>query len=412
MAKNKNKKRKLSKTPIKKFQKKVEKQKKKKKQVEKAPVLVKEEDSDDSLSEPELESEKFQKLIEPYTKDQLIEFICDAAVNDSTILQRIRSTADRDISHRKIFVHGLGWDTTRETLMSAFNSYGEIEDLNVVIDRATGKAKGYGFVLFKTRAAANKALKQPQKKINNRVTSCQLASIGPAPPIQKDDTTGRKIYVSNVPSDADPEKLRTFFAKFGEIETGPMGFDSSTGKSRGFALFVYKTQEGAKKVLQEPYKMFEGHQLHCQRASENKTKPAVAVQQPVQTPVLAAVAASQNLALFSQHPTLNPLYGGLIGNPNAGLVAGSFHPMMAGALNPVAIPSTQVAGSSFGTAMGLGGYGPSHSLATFEGNPSLLGPYGSSATSLQGLQSYQSSNMQPFYGRNHPTAGAFPGYPS
>ncbi|XP_043696864.1 UBP1-associated protein 2B-like [Telopea speciosissima] len=401
MAKNKNKKRKVSQTPNKKPQKKVDK--KKKKQVEKAPAIVKEEYSDDSLSEPELESEKIQKLIEPYNKDQLIEFICDAAVKDSTILQSIRSIADRDISHRKIFVHGLGWDTTRETLISAFKSYGEIEDLNVVMDRATGKAKGYGFVIFKTRAAANKALKQPQKKINNRVTQCQLASIGPAPAVQNYDTTGRKIYVSNVHSDADAEKLRTFFAKFGEIETGPMGFDSSTGKSRGFALFVYKTQEGAKKVLEEPYKMFEGHQLHCQKASENKHKPAIAVQQPVQTPVLAAVAASQNLALFSQHPTLNPLYSGLLGNPNAGFVAGSFNPMMAGALNPIAIPSTQVAGSSFGNAMGIGGYGAPYGLGTFGGNPSLLGPYGSSATALQGLQSYQSSNMQP-------SSGAFPGY--
>ncbi|KAJ4967033.1 hypothetical protein NE237_018882 [Protea cynaroides] len=365
MARNKNKKRKLAK-------------KQQQQHLEKAPVVGKDSDSDseDSLSESELESGKIQKILEPYTKDQLIEFICDAAVKDSVILQSIRSTADRDISHRKIFVHGLAWDTTSESLTAAFKTYGEIEDLKVVTDRVTGKAKGYGFVIFKTRAGAKKALKQPQKKINNRVTSCQLASIGPIPAVQnQQDTTGRKIYVSNVNFDADPEKLRSFFAKFGEIEMGPMGFDVLTGKPRGFALFLYKTQAGAKKALEEPYKMFEGHQLHCHRASETKNKPANAMQLPVQTP-LAAVAAAQNLALFSQHPTLNPMYSGLVGHPNAGLLghpnaglvghqnagllAGPVNPLMASALNPVAIPSSQVAGGSLGNAMGMGGYGASH----------------------------------------------------
>ncbi|XP_010261157.1 PREDICTED: UBP1-associated protein 2A-like [Nelumbo nucifera] len=402
MARNKNKRRKLAK--------KSENKAGNKNEPEKAPAAVNEDDSDSASSEPEPDSEKVQKLLEPYTKDQLIEFICDAAVKDASLLQRIRSIADCDVSHRKIFVHGLGWDTTRETLISAFQPFGEIEDCNVVMDRATGKAKGYGFVLFTSRAGATNALKQPQKKINNRVTSCQLASVGPVTSQQTQDTTGRKIYISNVHSDADPEKLRAFFAKFGEIENGPLGFDLLTGKSRGFAMFVYKTQEGARKALEEPYKMFEGHQLHCQRAIENKNKPAA---QAVQAPVLAAVAAAQNLALFSQHPSLNPLYGGLLGNPTAGLVGGSINPLVAGALNPAVVPSAQVAGTSLGNAVGLGGYdASSHGLGSLSGSASLLGAYGS-ASALQGLQSYQTSQLgQSSSARTYPTGGTLTGYPS
>lgn len=49
----------------------------------------------------------------------------------------------------------------------------------MVTDRVTGKAKGFGFVLFKFRKGAMKSLKDPKKKINNRIVSCQLASTGP-----------------------------------------------------------------------------------------------------------------------------------------------------------------------------------------------------------------------------------------
>ncbi|CAA0833522.1 UBP1-associated protein 2A [Striga hermonthica] len=118
---------------------------------------------------------------------------------------------------------------------------------------------------------------QPQKVIDGRLASCQLASAGPiqgsapasmaavsGPPVS--EYTQRKIYVSNVSAEIDPSKLLEFFSKFGEIEEGPLGLDKQTGKPRGFCLFVYKNLESARKALEDPYKNFEGHSLHCQRA--------------------------------------------------------------------------------------------------------------------------------------------------
>ncbi|XP_077213018.1 UBP1-associated protein 2B-like [Tasmannia lanceolata] len=411
----KNKKQKLEKKALKKLKK---SDKKKKKQSEKSIAVPDPNPDSEPEPEPESDSEKIQKLLEPYTKDQLIEFLCEAAVSDSALLHRIRTTADHDVSHRKIFVHGLGWDTTRETLVSVFEPFGEIEDINVVIDKNTGRAKGYGFVLFKTRVSAAKALKQPQKKIKNRVASCQLASVGPVPLNQNYDTAGRKIYVSNVHSDADSDKLRAFFGKFGEIETGPIGYDLLSGKSRGFALFVYKTLEGAKKVLEEPYKMFEGHQLHCSRATDSSQKAKMGIQPP-QATALAAAAAVQNLALFTHNPSLNPAFNTLLANQNAGLFAGSVNPLAATMLNPSLSSTPHMPANSLGSTMslgsygasglggygasglggygasglGLGGYGASHGLGSLSSNSSVLGAYGSQDSSLQGFQSYQSPNL-------------------
>lgn len=390
---NRVKKIKQSKTPVKKLEKKL-----KKKKLEKAQQELPDNNSDSDSSLPE--SEKLQDLLEPYSKEQLVDLIVDAAVKDSSLYQRIRDTADRDVAHRKIFVHGLGWDTTRETLTEFFEVYGEIEDCNVVTDRNTGKAKGYGFVLFKERRATMKALKEPRKKINNRVASCQLASSGPVPPSESQDTSGRKVYVSNVHSDVDPEKLRSFFAKFGEIETGPIGFDMETGKSRGYALFVYKTKEGVRKALEEPNKTFDGYQLHCQRAFVGKNKAAV---QPVQAPVLAAMPP-QNM-MFNQQQSLNPMYSGLFAHPTAGFM--SVNPLMAaGALNQGFLPSSQV-GQVGGSSLGNGTVG----LGSFGGTPSVLGAYGSSSSQL-GLQHAYSNTPQASSSGAHPSGGSFSGYPS
>lgn len=216
----------------------------------------------------EEEDEPLHKLLQPFSKDQLEHLLCEAASSHPDLLHRIRRLADADHTHRKIFVHGLGWDTTADTLLDAFKPYGDIEDCNAVSDKLSGKSKGYGFILFKHRAAARRALREPQKRIGNRMTACQLASAGPvpAPPPPISEYTQRKIYVSNVASDVDPHRLLHFFAKYGEIEEGPLGLDKTTGKPKGFALFVYKAAESAKKALEEPHKSFDGRILHCQKA--------------------------------------------------------------------------------------------------------------------------------------------------
>lgn len=75
------------------------------------------------------------------------------------------------------------------------------------------------------------------------------------------DVSARKVFVGNVPFDISSERLLSHFLTFGEIEEGPLGFDKGSGKSRGFAFFVYKTEEGARASLAEPVKTIDGHQV-------------------------------------------------------------------------------------------------------------------------------------------------------
>lgn len=271
----------------------------------------------------EASPESLRKLLEPFAKDLLVDLLRDAAAAHPDVLSAVRRAADADPVHRKIFVHGLGWDTNAETLTAAFSKYGEIEDCNAVRDKISGKSKGYGFILFKHRSGARAALQEPQKKIGNRMTACQLASTGPvptapppAPPVS--EYTQRKIYVSNVSADIDPQRLLQFFLKFGEIEEGPLGLDKQTGKPKGFTLFVYKSVESARKALEEPHKNFDGHMLHCQKAIDGP-KP----NKPFHPHHPAGGARGSH---FSRNES-NPSFMGGMGNHGAGGAVGPGHLM-------------------------------------------------------------------------------------
>jgi heterogeneous nuclear ribonucleoprotein A1/A3 len=208
-----------------------------------------------------------RKVIERFTPDQLINILQDAIIRHPDVLSAARAIADTDISQRKLFIRGLGWETTTEGLRSLFSTYGELEEAIVILDKVTGKSKGYGFVTFRHVDGALLALREPSKRIDGRVTVTQLAAAGNSGSnTNAADIALRKIYVSNVPPDLAGDKLLAHFSIYGEIEEGPLGFDKQTGRSKGFALFVYKTPEGAQAALLEPVKNVEGRQLNCKLA--------------------------------------------------------------------------------------------------------------------------------------------------
>lgn len=51
-----------------------------------------------------------------------------------------------DTTYTKIFVGGLAWETKRETMKKYFEQFGEIQEAVVIMDKNTGRSKGYGFV--------------------------------------------------------------------------------------------------------------------------------------------------------------------------------------------------------------------------------------------------------------------------
>ena len=67
----------------------------------------------------------------------------------------------KDTTYTKIFVGGLPYHTTDDSLRNYFAVFGDIEEAVVITDRQTGKSRGYGFVseilyIFKNNYAINR----------------------------------------------------------------------------------------------------------------------------------------------------------------------------------------------------------------------------------------------------------------
>lgn len=48
----------------------------------------------------------------------------------------------------KLFIGGISWDTDEDRLREYFQTYGEVVEVMIMRDRATGRARGFGFVVF------------------------------------------------------------------------------------------------------------------------------------------------------------------------------------------------------------------------------------------------------------------------
>ena len=59
---------------------------------------------------------------------------------------------------KKLYVGGLSYDTTEETLKSTFAEVGTVETAVIIKDRDSGRSKGFGFVEMSTEDEAKKAI--------------------------------------------------------------------------------------------------------------------------------------------------------------------------------------------------------------------------------------------------------------
>jgi RNA recognition motif-containing protein len=59
---------------------------------------------------------------------------------------------------QKLYVGNLSYHTTEGSLRTLFAEFGEIESVNVITDRETGRPKGFAFVEMATDQAAQAAI--------------------------------------------------------------------------------------------------------------------------------------------------------------------------------------------------------------------------------------------------------------
>ncbi|HWW02742.1 MAG TPA: RNA-binding protein [Candidatus Acidoferrum sp.] len=76
----------------------------------------------------------------------------------------------------KLFVGNLSFDTTENDLQDAFAAHGTVVEANLMMDRSTGRPRGFGFITMSTPEEAQKAIDALNgKELGGRALTVNLA---------------------------------------------------------------------------------------------------------------------------------------------------------------------------------------------------------------------------------------------
>lgn len=87
--------------------------------------------------------------------------------NSLNVLNSSEASEATPLKTKKLFVTGLSFYTSEKTLRAAFEGFGELVEVKVIMDKISKRSKGYAFVEYTTEEAAAAALKEMNGKIIN-----------------------------------------------------------------------------------------------------------------------------------------------------------------------------------------------------------------------------------------------------
>ncbi|MBA0822077.1 hypothetical protein Gotur_024266 [Gossypium turneri] len=182
----------------------------------------------------------------------------------------------------KLFIGGISWDTNEQRLKEYFDSYGEVVEAVIMKDRTTGRARGFGFVVFADPAVsdrvikekhnidgrmveAKKAVPRDEQNIMSRSTSSIHGSLGPG--------RARKIFVGGLASTVTESDFKKYFDQFGNITDVVVMYDHNTQRPRGFGFISYDSEEAVDQVLLKKFHELNGKMVEVKRAVPKELSP-------------------------------------------------------------------------------------------------------------------------------------------
>ena len=182
-----------------------------------------------------------------------------------------------------IFVGGLSWQTTEESLRYHFEQYGPVASVEVMKDRNTGDPRGFAFVVFSSLETVDLVMKDVGRhEINHKLVDVKRAQArGMAPPsihekrqmemkqqqqqhqqqqqqqqqqqplqhtvtgpTSSTPTECNKVFVGGLPPAVTKEDLVIRFTMFGTVVDAIVMMDQTNQRSRGFGFVTFDTGTG------------------------------------------------------------------------------------------------------------------------------------------------------------------------
>jgi RNA recognition motif-containing protein len=95
----------------------------------------------------------------------------------NSLLESKRLVGQQNITmSNKLFVGNLSFNTTENDLNDAFAAHGTVTETNLMMDRETGRPRGFGFVTMSSAEEANKAIEALNgKDMDGRALTVNIA---------------------------------------------------------------------------------------------------------------------------------------------------------------------------------------------------------------------------------------------
>ncbi|KAM1857234.1 hypothetical protein ACFX13_007326 [Malus domestica] len=183
--------------------------------------------------------------------------------------------------HGKLFIGGISWDTDEERLKEYFRKYGEVVEAVIMRDRATGRARGFGFVVFADPAVAERVV------MDKHMIDCRTVEAKKAVPKEDQHILNRtgvvngspgpgrtkKIFVGGLASTVTESDFKKYFDQFGTVTDVVVMYDHNTQRPRGFGFITYDSEEAVDRVLHKTFHELNGKMVEVKRAVPKELSP-------------------------------------------------------------------------------------------------------------------------------------------
>jgi len=178
-----------------------------------------------------------------------------------------KEESDVPEQQRKLFIGGLNFDTTNEDFRHYFSKFGDVTDSIIMTDKATGKSRGFGFIVYSHISMVDEVMDKRPHTLDGR-------TISPKRAVSKEETEKnngalsqvKKIFVGGIKEDTEEEHIREVFRKFGEIESIEVLVDRDTQKKRGFAFVTFLDHDVVDKIVTLKTHTINGHSCEVKKA--------------------------------------------------------------------------------------------------------------------------------------------------
>ncbi|MCA9376483.1 RNA-binding protein [Candidatus Nomurabacteria bacterium] len=88
---------------------------------------------------------------------------------------------DQGQNNARLYVGGIAWATTEDSLREAFAQFGTVVDVKIITDKFSGRSKGFGFVTMSTDEEAAAAM----AALDNQELDGRTIRVNVARPMEK-----------------------------------------------------------------------------------------------------------------------------------------------------------------------------------------------------------------------------------